>query len=215
MAKLTEKSSCSITFVCSLFYTWKEIYNCFSRLFLWACFVLLEQGFTSTWGADLKKVTKKERSDHISHISPPLFRPTLWHTRPITGWVANSWVSPLTNVANNARAVRVSRAEKDSISGLLLALSDLSKWLGWDIWLGKTRGKMFVKSGPGPIEHVVGYSFGQYSWLMRERWWFAQLLHFVGSDLFDMTLSGLTCIFPVLWELITLLWICVGWLVGS
>ena len=142
---------------------------------------------TNTWGADVKKWLKRRdpttlvtslplSSDQPSGTLDPLQGgwPTLgFHRSPMlpTMWGLS----------------RVSRAEKDSISGLLLALSDLSKWLGWDIWLGKTRGKMFVKSGPGPILHVVGYSFGQYSWLMRERWWFAQLVHFVGSDLFDMT----------------------------
>ena len=151
MAKLTEKSSCSITFVCSLFYTWKEIYNCFSRLFLWACFVLLEQGFTSTWGADLKKVTKKERSDHISHISPLSSDQPSGTLDPLqAGWPTLGFHrSPM--LPTMWGLSRVSRAEKDSISGLLLALSDLSKWLGWDLWLVKPRGKCLWKVALDPL----------------------------------------------------------------
>ena len=58
----------------------------------------------------------------LSHISLRLFRRTPWHTRPITRWVANTWVTPITtNTANNAKGVQLKCPEKDSISGLLLA----------------------------------------------------------------------------------------------
>ena len=167
------------------------MYNCYSRISFMSLFCFVGARFYQQLGSWCEKVTKKEGSDHISHISPPLFRPTLWHTRPITGWVANSWVSPLTNVANNVRAVKGEPCWK----GLHFRSSLGSFWFVQVARLGhltrKTWRKMFVNliSGPGPIVHVhvVGYSFGQYSWLMREGWRFAQLVHFLGSTVFDMT----------------------------
>ena len=74
-----------------------------------------------------------------------LLRQTLWHTGPIARWVAKSWVTPITstaannaNIANNAKLVKLKCAEKDSISGLLLAVASfpslaftLGGWLGW------------------------------------------------------------------------------------
>ena len=149
MTKSPEDSSFSIDFVA-----------CFTheRIFIRTIFCCkpvrpLWSKFTNSLGADVKKWLKRRDPTTLFTSLPLSSDQPSGTVDPLQGgWPTLGFHrSPMLPTMRGLS--RVSRAEKDSISGLLLALSDLSKWLGWDIWLGKTRGKMFVKSGPRPIVH--------------------------------------------------------------
>ena len=71
----------------------------------------------------LERRGERKRETLVTSLSR---QTTPWHTGPITGWVAKSWVTAITstnaNNANNAKVVRLKCAEKNSISGFLLAV---------------------------------------------------------------------------------------------
>ena len=147
MTKSPEDSSFSIDFVACFTHERKFIRTIF---LLWACSPFMEQGYQYL-GSWCEKVTKKERSDHISHISPLSSDQPSGTLDPLQGgWPTLGFHrSPM--LPTMWGLSRVSRAEKDSISGLLLALSDLSKWLGWDIWLRKPGEKCLWKVALDPF----------------------------------------------------------------
>ena len=128
MAKLTKTVLVALLLYVACFTHERKFSIATADYHLWACLPFVKQGYQHL-GSWCEKVTKKERSDHISHISPLSSDQPSGTLDPLQGgWPTLGFHrSPMLPTMRGLS--RVSRAEKDSISGLLLALSDLSKWL--------------------------------------------------------------------------------------